>query len=341
MLKNKAGVSLPPVAEIPVLIPDTALAAIKGDETEPYEIIEAIPFPSEGVGGIYTGKYFESLLSQMQTRPLGGSKTGHDNEKDDFFTIGGKIEHTNEHKGICYLRIMVPTEGYETTNSGFIRSCKTGNQEFSIVANVEPLRGNDGKVYFVKDIGKARNDAVPEGAMEQTVSNTKKEHNEVDKAEIIAAVKAAIANNTLTLEELAQAVSMENKLRTRNDDELQAAAKEIVKLVELEPGATAQEIKAEVETLVQEVAETAEALIEAEAEELANGKKLKNADGTERDNPVYLYAKKELSGKRGKTLKNAVEKLKSDQIMLDLRSKQADPRAAVPQTYGNAKLREV
>jgi hypothetical protein len=397
-LKNKAGAALPEVKDIPVLIPDKALEAIKGDEAEPYEIIEAIPFPAEGQGGIYTGSYFESLLAQIKNRPLGGSKTGHENEKDDFFTVGGKVERTSENEGICYLRIMVPADGYETTNSGFIRSCKTGNQEFSIVANVEPARGNDGKVYITEDLGKARNDAVPEGAMEQTVSNSAtekeimdlitagavdiesdsseliasgkvcrkaalrmqfngpdktlgarimnaikknhKEKNQVTKEEIIAAIKAAIANNTLTLEEISQAVGMENKLRNADDEKRAALVRAIAGALELPEDTPADELLKSVTDILKDAEESAEAVAEAEANSLSGGAKIKNAGGAETDNPAYIHAKNQLSGKRGKALKNAAEALKSDPVMLALRSKQADGREAA-ESAKPAGMREV
>jgi hypothetical protein len=390
-LKNKAAVKLPPVEDVPILIPDKALEAIKGNEEAPYELIEAVPFPSEGQGGIYTGSYFESLLAQMKTRPLGGSKAGHESEKNDFFTIGGKVDRTSENEGVCYLRIMIPAEGYETTNSGLVRSCKTGTQEFSIVANVEPVRGNDGKVYFTEDLGRARNDAVPEGAMEQTVSNsatekeimdliaagavdtdsdgselivqgkvcrkaalrmqfngpdkalgarimnavkkTHKEKNQVTKEEILAAVKAAIANNTLTLEEISQAVGMQNKLRNADDEKRAKLVAAIAEALELPAETPADDLLKAVTDILKDAEEAAEAITEAEANSLSGGAKIKNAEGVETDNPAYIHAKNQLKGKRGKTLKNAAEALKTDPVMLALRSKQADPRAAA----GNAK----
>jgi hypothetical protein len=390
-LKNKADVKLPPVEDVPILIPAPALAAIKDNEASPYEIIEAIPFPSEGQGGIYTGKYFESLLNQIKERPLGGSKTGHENERDDFFTVGGKVEYTSENEGVCYLRIMIPEQGYETTNSGFIRSCKTGNQEFSVVANVEPVRGNDGVVYFVEDTGKARNDAVSEGAMDQTVSNGAKESeimelisigkvdlttdsdqlvhngtvyrraavklqssadykamagrvlnaigkqykekNAMTKAEIFEAVRIAVANNELTLEELAQAVNMQNKLRNATDEQRQKLIAAIAEILGLPPESPADEMIKAVEDALKDAESAAEAVADAEANSLSGGKKIRNADGTEDDNPVYLYVKNQLAGKRGEKLKNAVKSLATDPVALALRSKQADPRTTTANPF--------
>jgi hypothetical protein len=386
-LKNRAAVALPPVTDVPVLIPDKALEAIKGNEAEPYELVEAIPFPSEGQGGIYTGSYFESLLARMKNKPLGGTKDRHENEDFDFFTIGGKVEHTSENEGVCYLRIMVPAEGYENTNSGFIRSCKTGNQEFSIVANVDGVRGNDGKVYFTEELGNARNDAVPEGAMEQTVSNSAtekeimdlisagkvdmdidspeltangkvcrkaalrmqfngpdkalgarlmdaiakklnhREKNQVTKEEILAAVKAAIANNTLTLEEISQAVGLENKLRNADNEKRAALVKAVTEALGLPADTPADKLIEAVTGILKDAEDAAEAMAEAEANSISGGAKTKNADGAETDNPAYIHAKNQLKGKRGKALKNAAEGLNTYPDMLALRSKQADPRA--------------
>jgi hypothetical protein len=401
-LKNKARVKLPPVEDVPILISAPALSAIKGDEASPYEIIEAIPFPSEGQGGVYTGKYFESLLKQIKERPLGGSKTGHENERDDFFTVGGKVEYTSENEGVCYLRVMIPEQGYETTNSGFIRSCKTGNQEFSIVANVEPVRSNDGNVYFVEDIGKARNDAVSEGAMDQTVSNSAteseimelisagkvdltadsdqlvhngmvyrraavklqsradykalagrvlnaigkyhKERNAMTKAEIIEAVKTAVVNNELTIEELAQAVNMQNKLRNAADEQRRKLIASIAEILEMPPDSPADDLLKAVEAALKDAESAAEAVADAEANSLAGGKKIKNADGTEVDNPVYLYVKNQLAGKRGEKLKNAVKALATDPVAIALRSKRADTRATIANPFntgGNGGFREV
>ncbi|MDR2602303.1 MAG: hypothetical protein LBC53_07625 [Spirochaetaceae bacterium] len=82
-LRNSAGGVK--VEDVLVLIPKGSLEAIKGNEEAPYELIETPPFPSEGMGGLYTGSYFESLLEQMKARPLGGSKTGRGNQNEDFF----------------------------------------------------------------------------------------------------------------------------------------------------------------------------------------------------------------------------------------------------------------
>ncbi|MDR2602670.1 MAG: hypothetical protein LBC53_09545 [Spirochaetaceae bacterium] len=380
-LRNSAGGVK--VEDVPVLIPKDALEAIKGNEEAPYEIIETLPFPSEGMGGLYTGSYFESLLEQMKARPLGGSKTGHGNQNDDFFTIGGKVEYTAENAGVCYLRIIVPRMGYETTNEGFIRSCKAGNQEFSLVANVEEERNANGEIIFTKDVGKARNDAVSEGAMDQTlnaakereifaliekgaidiesegketiaagkvrrkaalymqfngpdralgaritnaIANKLKQQNEeskkMTKDEIVKAVQAAVSNNELTMEELAKAVNLENKLRNAEDEKRAALISALTKELEMPPDSPPEKILEAVTAILKAEAETAEAAGEAEANALAGtaGMSAKN----KKENGLYCYAKKVLSGKRGREFTNAVEGLKTDPVVLSLRSKRAD-----------------
>jgi hypothetical protein len=146
-LKNRASPELPPPDKIPILIPQKALDAIKTDGT--YEFVEAVEVPTEGTGGIYTADYFRSLLDHLKQYPIPGSKDGHENNpQDDFFTVGGDLQMRSENEGTCYFRVMVPPEGWKGSNAAVIRSFKLGTPELSIIADVEPVRGNDGKVYF-------------------------------------------------------------------------------------------------------------------------------------------------------------------------------------------------
>jgi hypothetical protein len=401
--------NLPAVDTLPILVDKTVLANIKGDEATPYELVEAIPFPSEGQGGIYTAEYFESLLENIKARPLGGSKTGHSNSNDDFFTVGGKVEYTNEKEGVCYLRILVPADGYETSNAGFIRSCKAGNMEFSIVANVEPERANDGKIYFNKDMGKARNDAVSEGAMPQSVSNSAKEkeifelinkglidletdsselivkgkvsrygavklqssdgklayrilnaikkklNNEgeepkktevkkMDLNELIEKLKNFVTNGDITLEQIAEKLKQENKLRNADDETRKKLQETIIEVLGLEANTPVADIIKAVEEALKESEEAAEAVAETEAANMGGAAKVKNAQGIETDNPAYLYAKGKMTGLRNiKKVKNAAAALKTDPVMLSLKSQQADFKASGGEANANNdyKMREV
>jgi len=384
-LKNKATQELPAVEKIPILIPQKALDAIKVDGA--YEFVEAVQYPTEGTGGTYTKDYFQSVLDYLKQYPIPGSKDGHEAQGDDFYTIGGELQAQSEKDGVCYFRIMVPPDGWNGSNSALIRSLKAGIPELSIISEVEPVRGNGGEVYFTKELGRPRNDIVPEGAMDITVGNSvdekaimalieqgavdmeseseelvkngkvfrkaavklqsslsdkalagrvlnaiaqksknTKEKNGMNKEELIAALKAAIANNQITLEEIAAAVGLENKLRNATDEQRAKIVAALAEALELPPETPPEELLKAAKEAFDEVEAAAESVVEATANELAEGKKLKNADGTEVDNPVYLYAMAQLKGKRGKQLNSAKEALKTDPIMTSLRSKQADTR---------------
>jgi hypothetical protein len=389
-LTNRSTPDLPPVEQIPVLIPQKALDAIKAEGA--YEFVEAVEVPAEGTGGVYTAGYFRSLLDYLKQYPMPGSKGGHeDNPQDDFFTIGGDLQMRSENEGTCYFRIMVPPEGWNGSNAAVIRSFKLGTPELSIIADVEPARGNDGKVYFHKELGKPRNDLVGEGAMNVSIGNSidekaimalieqgavdmesesdtlvkegkvirkaavhlqsnsekaalagrvlnaiakrhkanTKENNGMTLDEIIAWLKNAIANNQLTVEDLVAQLGMENKLRNATDEQREKLQAAIAEALELPPETPVEELLKAAEAAFKEAEEAAESVVEAEANKLAETRKLKNADGTETDNPVYLYARNFLKGKRGKRLNEAVAAIKNDPVMLSLRSKQADTRTTI------------
>jgi alanyl-tRNA synthetase len=124
-------------------------------------------------------------------------------------------------------------------------------------------------------------------------------------------------------------IGFENKLRKNEDEQREELADAIIEALDLPEGTTPDKLIEAVEEILKENTEVQESVVEATANELAGGKKLKNADGTETDNPMYLYAKKELKGLRGKQLNSAAEKLKTDPVMASLRSKQADSGVSV------------
>jgi hypothetical protein len=180
-LKNRATADLPSPDKIPVLIPPKALEAIQAEGS--YEFVEAVEVPNDGTGGTYTAEYFQSFLDYMKQYPIAGSKDGHESQGIDFYTIGGELQMRSEKDGVCYLRVLVPPNGWNSSNSALISSLKAGIPELSIIADVEPTRGNDSKVYFTKELGRPRNDIVPEGAMEQTIGNS------VDEKAVMALIE--------------------------------------------------------------------------------------------------------------------------------------------------------
>lgn len=395
--KNRAQTDLPAPEKVPILIPPKTMDAIQSEES--YEFVEAIQIPTMGTGGIYTADYFRSVLDYMKQYPMGGSKDGHEAQGDDFYTIGGEIQMSSESEGVCYLRVLVPQEGWNSSNAALIRSLKAGIPELSLISTAEPVRGNDGKVYYTKELGRPRNDLVPEGAMDVTVGNSANEkeimaliekgaidmnsestelvkkgkvfrkaavtmQSTSDKAlagrvlnaiaekikstkrrkkmgkffnedgeqifqtyeDVIKWIKNAISNNDITAEQLMSDIGFQNKLRNDDDKEKEELAKAICEALDLPPDTPPEELLKAVEEILKENEEIQESVVESAANKLSNGKKIKNADGTEVDNPVYLYAKSQLAGKHGKLLNSAVEALKADPVMISLRSKQADTR---------------
>jgi lambda repressor-like predicted transcriptional regulator len=164
------------------------------------------------------------------------------------------------------------------------------------------------------------------GRVLNAVSNLKKnskEKNEVTKEEIIAAVKAAVANNTLTLEELAAAVGLENKLRNATDEQRAKLAAAIAEALELPPETPVEELLRAAEEAFKEASDAAESVVEAEANEAAGGKKIRNAQGGEEDNPLYLYLAEKFKGKNRREREKIRSSLASDPIAVHLRSQQA------------------
>jgi hypothetical protein len=162
-----AAISLQRVEAVPIIIPKDTLEAIG----EGYEFVETLHFPQKGVGGIYGVGIARDIKRCLATRPIPGSKFGHnpDENHDDFFVIGaeyfdeqGKVLSADAETGELELglRVRVPPSDFTgNSNDGFIRSIKTGNQRFSLVLIIddEPLGGVFEKI--LSDAG-LRNDAV-------------------------------------------------------------------------------------------------------------------------------------------------------------------------------------
>jgi transcriptional regulator with XRE-family HTH domain len=171
-------------------------------------------------------------------------------------------------------------------------------------------------------------------AIAQKLKENGKEKNEVNTEELIKLVKAAIANNTLTLEELAAAVGLENKLRNATDEQRAKLAAAIAEALELPPETPVEELLKAAEEAFKEAADAAESVVEAEANEAAGGKKTKNAKGEEEDNPLYLYVLDKFKGKNRKEREKIKNSLANDPIAVKLRSQQADGGTVLKITNG-------
>jgi chorismate mutase len=188
---------LPDAASLPTLASKQVMnALLEGEpkDTEPYFVTEAIDFPALGSGGVYQGSFFNSFLSKIANRPIGGNKLGHydSDSKNDLYTIGGKVVNGKGDTGTAYFKIFVPQMGYETSNFGLIRDFKARNVRMSLVTQPEveqqqsPVTGEMVN-YFTASNGFERNDVVSEGAMAQRLSNHDEPEDEYEQAKKLVA----------------------------------------------------------------------------------------------------------------------------------------------------------
>jgi hypothetical protein len=382
--------NLPDPQSLPTLIKADAMKAIIGNEENPLWRVEAIDFPIKGTGGWYTEEFFESFLDRMKTHPFGGNKLGHSYpEKNDFYTVGGKIEKSgSDGSGTVYFKIIIPSMGYETTNSGFIRDVLAGNVHFSLVTQPEYEERENKKTgekdrYFTKSIGYERNDAVPYecGAMKQQVNSKDYDYEQarslIEKGQIdyktksesdeiilngqvtYSALRRLAANAGSRTPEIAELVSLADKQRNRSktmdrEEALKLLAglfmnglitmKEIADSIgpkaaaflrnekDEEDGKLANSVRdllgekpvEELEKLINTKTENEKFLVQNAVRAQVGPEKIKNAKGEEVSNAAHEYAMKMCNGKSGKELRNALEDLKSDNIMQRLLGEQAD-----------------
>ena len=399
--KTPDSATLPKASELPTLIPEETFNVLRdGDQNqEPLLVTEAIDFPVEGSGGVYTKEFFQSFLNRLKVHVFGGNKLGHSwPERDDFFTIGGKINTNQDGKtGTVFLKIYIPSFGFETTNSGFIRNVKAKNVHYSLVTypQGELRKGDDGeyKMHFVESIGYERNDAVPfeGGAMKQRVNTSevqkinfelareliengkvsrddngeeflvngkvsrpmlrrmvanadcerKSEIGElismidkrknggkpVELKEAIEMVSNAAANGTVNLKDLMKNCGAERLLRNEKDDEMIALANSLTAKLGDKP-------LEKLEVVLAENKKNAEAIAENAVIEIVGKKKLENGE----ENPAFTHAMKEVNGKTGEVLQNAIEALKDDSVMKVLLGNVADPNTSINAVVTDKKL---
>jgi hypothetical protein len=332
----------------------------------------------------------------MKTHPFGGNKLGHSYpEKNDFYTVGGKIEKSGGESGTVFFKIVIPSMGYETTNYGFIRDVLAGNVHFSLVTQPEyETKKNDktGEIekYFIKSIGYERNDAVPFecGAMQQQVNSKNYDYEQarsliengqvdykfksegdelIHNGQVTYSVLRHLSRNSNSrTPELAELLSLADKQRNRRikmSDEDKVVTKDealktlrglyangLIHMSDIVEGigstapaflrnekddanaVLADSIRGrlgdkpidELDKLLNTKAENERFLVQNAVRSQVGPEKLKNAKGEDTANPAYEYAMKMCNGKAGQELKNALESLKSDSIMLRLLGDQAD-----------------
>jgi hypothetical protein len=397
---KSAKKELPAAADIPTLVSKETMQALLKHEESPQYVVEAIDFPVNGSGGIYTNRFFKSFLDRMSVHPFGGNKLGHSYpEKNDFYTVGGKIEENDKGTGTVYFKILIPAMGYETTNSGFIRDVEAKNVHFSLVTLPEfELKKNDetGEMerYFTASVGMERNDAVPfeGGAMKQIV-NSKDQYEQakdlirtgqinytdplegeqfIHQGKVYRSVLRRIASHANADAEVKELISLIDREKNRKGkkpmekEELIQGLKGLytnglVSMAEIASGigSTAPEqirseqdrkntdlIKRfntllgdnpieEVEKLLNTKADNERYLMEHAVRDQVGAPKIKNGKGEEIDNPAYLYAKRVCNGLTGHRLRDALDALKSDPVMQNLLSVQADTHSEFNRMEGS------
>jgi hypothetical protein len=403
--KNEAQKPMPTAQEVPTLVSDEVFKVLSENDADPFFIVEAIDFPIRGDGGIYTRRFFESYINKMAEHPFGGSKDGHYNSRNDFYTIGGRVDLTSENEGVAYFKIYAPkmdADGSPTGNAGFIRDCKAGYVNFSLTtipeyietdaSNTEDDFGNYmPERLIIGTLGEERNDSVgyerarmPQrlndneqneiidlinkgfyftdktdsdeiiqngkvsrvaldhiisrgnaeswqkkalGAIDRqenkrrgNTKDNKKRRATMDKQEILEAVKNAIRNNTITLNDVAEEAGLEEQLKDKEDD----ARAELVKKITEKLEAAEEDILERIAELLATEETAEEVIAEGIANSMVGSKTVINAQGKEEANPSYEYVMDKLKGKHGKALKIASDALKNDNVLLALVSKQND-----------------
>jgi hypothetical protein len=140
----------------------------------------------------------------------------------------------------------------------------------------------------------------------------------VDKEEALKLLSNLIKNGSENVQDIIKGLSIDPKLLRNEADEANA---EIAKVLNAKLG------EKPIEALDAILAENskAQAAVVAEAVEVIAGpKSLKNAAQEDIVNPAHKYAAKACEGLVGEKLKNAVEELKKDPVLVSLNAQRAD-----------------
>jgi hypothetical protein len=293
LVTNRQIIKNERIPEVPDLVKFAA-----GDDY--FTHVVSFDSPAQGNGGMYTQDYWQSVIDGMRNRgaPIAGGKTqgnGHTALENDFFVVGALHDRVNNR---VYFKLVVPQEGFSTSNVGLIHSLKNGVGGFSIVAT--PKIGNSANV-FVEELGIPRLDYVDMGAMTQENYNVAENKlidfvrknnieyakiynilheqlnggNVMDKDQILNALRNLVSTGQVSAEEIAGIGNI--KQRTNADEEAARTLASVVELLGLPEGAAIEAIKAALDELfaAADVATSSEA--ETEAAEIAQTENRDNA----------------------------------------------------------------
>ena len=315
--------------DVPTLVPEEKMNEITAGDDNPYFKIQSIEFPIVANGWNYTKSFFESYLAKANSRPIPGSKSGHDlnwasRPATDLYLVGGEIKSNGGESGTAILKNYIPPMGDNgSDNSRFIQDNKVGNIDYSLVAYTRDEREElpDGSTRWnvVESIGGERNDAVEfgAGAMEQKTNAQEGDKGEKDvKKETLDALKTLKANGELNFPELAKTLGLDHLIVTDKHKNAVRDFGEVQKLF-----GDGADVVTEIKSLQANAAKNDEEVLEA---------KLTNAfgaKGTEKaPNLLYNYAKEKMNGVALNDVEAKINEIKEDPIAKSLAGYNADYR---------------
>lgn len=141
--------------------------------------------------------------------------------------------------------------------------------------------------------------------------------NSVDKEEALKLISNLIKNGAENVQDVAKGLGIDAKLRNAQDD----ANAETVKALNAKLGDKPLE---RLDAILVENAAAQAAVIEKAVEPVAGPRLIENAKKEPVENPAHKYAAKACEGLAGEALKNAVEALKKDPVIMALNAQRAD-----------------
>jgi hypothetical protein len=146
----------------------------------------------------------------------------------------------------------------------------------------------------------------------------------VEKEEALKILSNLIRNGAENIQDIAKGLGIESKLRNETDE----ANAETIKALNAKLGVTEKPLE-KLDAVLTENAKAQAAVIAEAVEPIAGTKTLKNAAQEDVVNPAHKYAAKACEGLSGEALKNAVEELKKDPILISLNAERADGNSRI------------
>jgi gas vesicle protein len=135
--------------------------------------------------------------------------------------------------------------------------------------------------------------------------------------EELEVLKNALADHAVSVKDISEKLGFSDRLRNEKDE----ANAETIKTLNAKLGEKPLE---RLDAILTENAANAAFAVEKAVAEIAGPAKMKNAKGEDVPNPAHSYAAKACAGLTGEALKNGVETLKTDPVMITLNAARAD-----------------